>query len=105
MYAKGTIDRDAREATLFCSLWKDVQFIEPEIKTFFETVDGGVVVTLNTKNYARCVNLAVSNREDVEYSDNYFDILPGCEKKILVKGNDVDTEDIVIRNWLDKWNF
>lgn len=105
MFAKGTVNGDERVATLFCSLWKDVQFAEPELKASFETVEGGVVVTLKTKNYARCVNLSVLNRDDVTYCDNYFDMLPGSEKKVMIFGENIKTEDINIRTWMDKWEY
>ena len=105
MFAKGEVGGEERVATLFCSLWKDVQFTEPELKASFETVKDGIVVTLNTKNYARCVNISVMNRDDVSYCDNYFDMLPGGEKKVMIFGENINAEDIDIRTWMDKWEY
>jgi len=105
MYAKGEIDGELYETSLFCSLWNDVEFVKPEIQVLFDTIDDGVKVTLNTKNYARCVNIALLNRDDIEYSDNYFDMLPGSMKTVLIKGKGIMTEDVVVRNWLDKWEY
>ena len=105
MFAKGEVDGDARDASLFCTLWKDVNFVEPELDTKIEKTADGVMVTVNTKNYARCVNVTIPEKDDVEYSDNYFDILPGCTKTVFVKGNDIKAEDVVVRNWMDKWEY
>ena len=103
MFAKGTFDGDLREKTLFCVLWKDVSFAEPELDVKFEDIADGVKVIITTKNYARTVNISMADRDDLEYSDNYFDILPGDTKTVIVKGKNIDKSKIVVKNWLEKW--
>ena len=105
MYAKGVIGGDNREATLFKALWKDIEFVEPELKVNFEKIDNGIKAIITTKNYARTINIASPVREDLIYSDNYFDLMPGCTKEIIIKGNDIDSDDLVVRHWLDVWEF
>ena len=91
--------------TLFCTLWKDVSFADTKIDVSFEKVNNGVIAVLKTNNYARCVNLIIPEKNDVVFSDNYFDIMPGCEKKIYIRGEDINVDNIIVRSWQDIWEY
>ena len=103
MYAKGAVDGDQREKSLFCVLWKDVSFVDPELDVKIESVEDGIKLILSAKNYARTVNISIQGRDDLEYSDNYFDILPGDTKTVFIKGKNIDNSKPVVNTWLDKW--
>ena len=105
MYAKGKIGENEYQTSMFATLWKEINWIEPEISVSYKKVDGGVEATFKTKNFARCVNLADLDREDLIYGDNYFDMLPGTEKTVLIKGENINIDEIKVRNWLDKWEY
>ncbi|MBO5007322.1 MAG: hypothetical protein J6D26_00610 [Clostridia bacterium] len=105
MYAKGIIGGDERDATIFSGLWKDITFAEPGLSVEYEEVPEGIKARISTKNYARVVNIACLNREDLIYSDNYFDMMPGSVKTVMIKGKDINIKDLIVRNWLDKWEF
>lgn len=105
MYAKGVIGEDNRETTLFKALWKDIEFVEPELRVDYEKIDNGIKAIITTKNYARTINIASPVREDLIYSDNYFDLMPGCTKEIIITGKDINSDDLVVRHWLDVWEF
>lgn len=105
MYAKGNIGDVEYQTSMFAKLWKEISWIEPELTASYKKVAEGLEVTLKTKNFARVVNLAIPGREELIYSDNYFDMLPNSEKKVLIKGKDIDEKGIIIRNWLDKWEY
>ena len=105
MYAKGEIGDKSYQTAMFATLWKNIKWLEPELSVSYKAVKGGVEATFKTKNYARCVNLAVLDREDLIYGDNYFDMLPNTEKTVLIKGENIDINAIKVRNWLDKWEY
>lgn len=105
MFAKGVFGGDLRETTIFSHLWKDIKFIEPELDVNFENIENGVKVSLKAKNYARMVNIVLKDRDDLVYSDNYFDLMPGEVKSVMIKGKDIDVKSLIVRNWLDKWEF
>ena len=105
MYANGEIGGASYQTSMFATLWKDIEWVEPEISVSYENVGNGVMATFKTKNYARCVNLTVAGRDDLTYSDNYFDMLPDTEKTVFINGVDIDTKDIKMRTWLDKWEW
>ena len=105
MYGKGEIGGKEYQTAMFGTLWKDVEWTDPQLEVSYTAVKDGVTAKLSAKNYARCVNLAVPGRDDLIYSDNYFDMLPGTKKTILIKGKDIDINAIMLRNWLDKWEY
>lgn len=63
---------------------KEMRFPKANIKWKSEKVDGGILVTLCSKTFARGVFLSI-NGIDNFFSDNYFDLLPNVEKKVLVR--------------------
>lgn len=105
MFAKGTFGDDYRDTTIFGHLWKEIDFVEPELDVNFESIADGVIATITTKNYARTVNIASSSQDNLVYSDNYFDLMPGCTKSIVIKGENINTDNLVVRNWVSSWDF
>lgn len=105
MYAKGEIGGKIYQTSMFGTLWKEIEWVEPELGVSYKAVDGGVEAIFTAKNFARCVNLAVLDRDDLIYSDNYFDMLPNSKKTVLIKGKDIDLNSVKVRNWLDKWEY
>lgn len=105
MFSKGTLGNDYRETSLFCSLWKYINFVDPQLEVVVESVSDGIKTIIKTKNYARTVNLVLEDNDEALYSDNYFDILPGSVKTVLITGENLDSSKLKVRNWLDEWKL
>ena len=71
------------EATYFMARQRDIDLPEATIERAIDTVEGGYEVTLTSDVFARGVFLCL---EGLDYfvSDNYFDLLPGVARKVLV---------------------
>lgn len=104
MYAKGTIDGRYKETSLFDTLWKDIDWVDAKLS--YEAVEckSGVKLVFEAENYARTVRISAGGREDAVFEDNYFDILPGSRKEVLVSGENISKEDITVKTWADEWN-
>lgn len=104
MYARGKIGNSYKETSLFDTLWKDILWLEPKLQYKTEKTENGVKIIFNTENYARTVNISVKGREDLSFSDNYFDMLPQSSREVYLTGENISDNDILIRNWMDEWN-
>lgn len=62
---------------------KYMDYAKPRFSVKVEPADDGFDVTVGTDVFARGVFLSIDGIENF-FSDNYFDILPGCERKIRV---------------------
>lgn len=62
---------------------KYMDYAKPRFSVKVELADDGFDVTVGTDVFARGVFLSIDGIENF-FSDNYFDILPGCERKIRV---------------------
>lgn len=62
---------------------KYMDYAKPRFSVKVEPADGGFDVTVGTDVFARGVFLSIDGIDNF-FSDNYFDILPGCERKIRV---------------------
>lgn len=62
---------------------KYMDYAKPRFSVKVEPADDGFDVTVGTDVFARGVFLSIDGIDNF-FSDNYFDILPGCERKIRV---------------------
>ena len=62
---------------------KYMDYVKPRFSVKVEPADDGFDVTVGTDVFARGVFLSIDGIDNF-FSDNYFDILPGCERKIRV---------------------
>lgn len=62
---------------------KYMDYAKPRFSVKVEPADDGFDVIVGTDVFARGVFLSIDGIENF-FSDNYFDILPGCERKIRV---------------------
>ena len=60
-----------------------MDYAKPRFSVKVEPADDGFDVTVGTDVFARGVFLSIDGIDNF-FSDNYFDILPGCERKIRV---------------------
>lgn len=65
---------------------KEVNYPKAAITSSIEPIEGGFELTLNSDNFARAVFITIGDM-DSSFSDNYFDILPGCSVKVNVYTN------------------
>ena len=63
---------------------KDMGYTKPNLSVACSPVSGGISVTLTTDCFARAVHLKTKGISDF-FSDNYFDLLPGQRRTILVR--------------------
>ena len=76
---------------------KKYEFENPVLKTEVNSDEKGVYITLSAEKLARYVCLKANNNR-VLFDDNFFDVVPGCEKRVYVAdGTEID----IIRNSLE----
>ena len=82
--ARLVLDGKVLTSNIYYSLpLKDLQLPKPNIqKEILKTVEG-YHITLKTDKLAKNVFLSIN--EDGHFSDNYFDLLPGEEKRLIFK--------------------
>jgi len=96
--------------TYFPNLWKKVAWPEPDLKMRVGKMtkkDGEyqLAVTLTTKKYARCVNLATDEDINAYFSDNFFDMIPGARKRITIRSAEqFDPKKLKLNHWLTTWD-
>jgi len=72
------------ENLLYFLPYKDLVLPEPEIKSTFTKTENGYLITLKTDKLAKNVFLDFDG-SDYTFNDNYFDMMPGSVKYILLK--------------------
>lgn len=75
------------EANYYFRLTKDLALPTPEIDASFERVDGGYTLTLDSPSLAKNVYLSFGDSAAF-VSDNFFDLIPGQTKSVLVETDD-----------------
>lgn len=63
---------------------KDLNLLKPDISVDFEDKDCAIELILSSKVFVRGVYLSIPDA-NYFFEDNYFDIVPGLEKKVLLK--------------------
>ncbi|MEM1137397.1 MAG: glycoside hydrolase family 2 protein [Bacteroidota bacterium] len=63
---------------------KDIRFPIPKITTQINIQEDQKILKLNTSHFSKGVQLSVKN-EEVFFSDNYFDLIPGKDKEIILE--------------------
>lgn len=85
----GFEDTDKREEYIvidYVDIERHLKFRDPDLQVNLQ----GDTVVLKARHFARCVELLGEQGEDSFgwiFEDNYFDMLPGQERRIKVKGN------------------
>ena len=64
-------------------LQKQMQYPDVHITTTVAPVKGGMEVTLRADAFARAVCLSIEGIDNF-FSDNYFDLIPGEKKTVMV---------------------
>lgn len=67
---------------------KHFKFLDPGIQARVEETDEQFMIFLTSSSFAKSVELKVAD-EDVRWSDNYFDLLPGTEKLVCLNKNHI----------------
>ena len=95
--------------TYFHRMWKEVEWPEPNIKfqllnSALENESYKTTIRINTKNYARMVNISVEGNERALIDDNYFDMQPNETRDIIITTDKyLDIQQIRAGNWLTEW--
>jgi beta-mannosidase len=71
------------ENVLFFSHPKDLKLQDPGLTYTIKDTAGGYVLTLRSSYLAK--DLFIDLQAECSFSDNYFDLLPGTEKKVFIK--------------------
>jgi len=64
---------------------KNVDLPVAKIKTEITEFPGGYSIRLSSEHFARGVYLSIDDEEILFFSDNYFDLLPGTSKVVVVR--------------------
>lgn len=110
--------RTLAETTFFHRPWREINWPVPEL-SWRITPSAKVApdhvanngshyitrVTFKTVHYARMVHIDGVEGPGTLLSDNFFDLLPGSTKTVLIcSGHRIDPAAVRIRHWLDKWD-
>ena len=99
-YLYGRLDRGREtvsENVFFFGAYKDLKFPQTELKISIEENRGrDIKIKVEASNYARIVELNLASKM-MDFSDNYFDILPRQVKIIKAKGNFEKGDKVVVR--------
>ncbi len=71
---------------------KELKLQDANINVVFEESNGAKIINVSTDNLAKAVYLNIPNQE-VFFSDNFFDLIPGEAKKIEISGPGVFSLD------------
>lgn len=109
LYAKIRSEKYSTSTTFFHKLWKDIEWQRPEVEfsVVDEWFDGEAykkTIKIESDQYARMVNLNLSDDQYAFYSDNFFDLEAGEKKDVTIESKeDFKVSDISIMHWLDEW--
>jgi len=111
-YLCAVLEYDGRavRATCFPRLWKKVPWPEPGLrmrvgKLARKEGEYQVTVTLSTKKYARCVNIATAEDMTAYFSDNFFDMVPGETRRVTISAPEkFDPKGLKLNHWLTTWD-
>ena len=81
-------DKDIRQGTTIFVPAKEFVFVDPDIDCTVTETDTAFEIELTAKAYARCVDLDL-NTDDCIFSDNYFDLSAGTQRRITVEKADM----------------
>lgn len=109
LVAEFETDGKCYQEIFFHNLWKNIKWPEPELKLELSTnkVDDkySTTVDIAALKFARCVYISLKNEDDCLISDNYFDILPGRTKRVVIDSErELDASEIKVLNWLEEWD-
>jgi beta-mannosidase len=97
------------ETVFFHHLWKHIPWPDPELRSrvvSFERQHGeyAATVDIRAKHFARMVNLTTGEDIWVHLSDNFFDLMPGQRKRIVIRSRErFDPDNLIVAHWLDDW--
>lgn len=64
---------------------KAIELPKADIERTITSFDGGYAIKLSTDNFARGVCLSIEDEKPLFFSDNYFDMLPGSSRIVVVR--------------------
>jgi len=109
LFARYINDYENVDSVFFYDLWKNKEWPDPQIyqEIIFESKEGDYykkIIAITSKNYARMVNINLSDESTTFYSDNFFDIEAGKTKKIVIRSKkDFNINNIRVDHWLTEW--
>ncbi len=89
-YSKG--NHEYASKIVYFSYPKDLKLIDAKVNVKFEQEDGKDVLYLSTDNLVKGLYLNIPDQK-LFLDDNYFDLLPGQTKKIVISQNGVINQD------------
>lgn len=78
-------DKKYYDNIYFFQLQKELLFPKSDIDIQIISVDEGYEVILSTKKFVRGVYLSVNDDVESFFDDNFFDLIPGQQKKVTVR--------------------
>ena len=77
----------------FLALPKELALPRPHLTQAIETTPQGVTLTLTTDCLAKDVFIEIPT-QGADFSDNFFDLLPGERKVVTIEGANITPDDI-----------
>lgn len=99
LYAKGSLNGRTISTVYSYDMWKDCQF-ESDYDYQVAKEDENLVVTIKANKFAKGITLRLPENEKYEFSDNYFDLDAGAEKKVVIRGQqEVDATNLIVTDF------
>lgn len=105
VFALFSHDGEQTQSVWFFENWHEIAWPQPILTVTADQRNKHVItVTLTSEKYTRFVRLQGLG-DEVTYSDNYFDLLPGVKKVVTITAEkEISMDDITVDHWLTDWN-
>ena len=99
LYVRGSLNGQTVSTVYSHGMWKDCRF-ESDYDYQVEKQDENLVVTIKANKFAKGMTLRLPENEKYIYSDNYFDLEAGEEKKVIITGTkEVGFKDLIVTDF------
>lgn len=99
LFVRGELGGEKISAVYSPAMWSGAKF-ESNYAYSAAPCDGGLCVRVKANKFAKGIILRLPENYKYDYSDNYFDLLPGEEREIYVRGAcAADAERLVVTDF------
>lgn len=102
LYVKGSLNGQTISTVYSHDMWKDYEFKSDYVYQAVKE-DENLVVTIKANKFAKGITLRLPENEKYIYSDNYFDLEAGEEKKVIIIGTkEVGVEHLIVTDFANE---
>ncbi len=102
LYVRGSLNGQTVSTVYSHGMWKNCRF-ESDYDYQVAKQDENLVVTIKANKFAKGITLRLPENEKYIYSDNYFDLEAGEEKKVIITGTkEGDVKDLIVTDFANE---